>query len=297
MLLFYVVVMLFGSFRLNTAGFLRVSLVILVSYFIDILLLKNYRPQSIHVNAELIQLCMLAFILLIISVIGGQISALRQKLAASKKELARSVELISEIAIRDELTGLYNRRYLLELLELEIKRSSRDGSSFCLALLDIDHFKKVNDTYGHPVGDEVLRAVSASMNVTLRKTGFCGRYGGEEFLIVLTKTTPDGAASAMERLRCTIEELQFDGDCCDLMVTASVGLAKHEQGEPIETTISRADAALYQAKKSGRNRVVAMVSGDGPEPGTTLAGPVDSTGVVLIAGQPQSAVGRCARVD
>jgi hypothetical protein len=101
----------------------------------------------------------------------------------------------------------------------------------------------------------------------------------------------------MERLRCTIEELQFDGDCCDLMVTASVGLAKHEQGEPIETTISRADAALYQAKKSGRNRVVAMVSGDGPEPGTTLAGPVDSTGVVLIAGQPQSAVGRCARVD
>ena len=159
------------------------------------------------------------------------------------------------MAIRDELTGLYNRRHVLELLDHEKNRSSRGGGIFCLAILDIDHFKNVNDTYGHLVGDAVLQAVATTMKTTMRNTEYCARYGGEEFLIVLTQTNIEGALIGVERVRKNIEKLPFPDVGSDFKITVSIGISEYKMREEIDVVIARADKALYLAKKGGRNRV------------------------------------------
>jgi diguanylate cyclase (GGDEF)-like protein len=159
------------------------------------------------------------------------------------------------MAIRDELTGINNRRHLMELLNHEKNRSLRSGGVFCLAMLDIDHFKNVNDRHGHLAGDAVLRAVATMIDKTLRNTEFCGRYGGEEFLIVLTQTDIKGALIFAERVRTNIENALFPDLGTHFKATVSIGLSEYHIGEDIDKIISRADEAPYLAKKGGRNRV------------------------------------------
>jgi len=255
LLLVYVIILLFGIFRLNTRSFLYVSAFTLLTYGGDIALLHIYRPQSVNFKIEYLQWGLLALVLVVFSIIGGYISSLRQKLSISKSQQAKSIELIKDMAIRDELTSIYNRRHLMELLDYEKNRSLRGGGNFCLAMLDIDYFKNVNDTYGHLAGDEVLRAVATMINKSLRNTEFCGRYGGEEFLIVLTQTDIKGALICAERVRTNIENILFPDLSSDFKVTVSIGLSEYQRGENVEEIISRADEALYRAKKGGRNRV------------------------------------------
>jgi len=178
----------------------------------------------------------------------GHISFLRRNLSISSS-------IIQEMAIRDELTGLYNRRHVLELLDHEKNRSSRGGGIFCLAILDIDHFKNVNDTYGHQAGDAVLQAVATTMKTTMRNTEYCARYGGEEFLIVLTQTNINGALIGAERVRTNIEKIPFPDIGSDFKITVSIGLSEYKMRENIDDVIARADEALYRAKNGGRNRV------------------------------------------
>jgi diguanylate cyclase (GGDEF)-like protein len=180
---------------------------------------------------------------------------LEQKVIERTEKLEAAIQIIRELAIRDELTGMFNRRHLLELLEYEKNRSSRGGGFFCLAMLDIDHFKKVNDVYGHLAGDEVLRTVATMIDKTLRNTEFCGRYGGEEFLIVMTQTDIKGALIGAERVRTNIENTLFPNLGSDFKVTVSIGLSEYQIREDIDKIIARADEALYLAKKGGRNRV------------------------------------------
>jgi diguanylate cyclase (GGDEF)-like protein len=248
LLLVYVIILLFGIFRLNTRSFLYVSLFAFLTYGIDIALLSIYRPQGVNFNIEYLQWGILALVLVAFSVIGGYISSLRQNLRISK-------EIIREMATRDELTGLYNRRHVLELLDYEKNRSSRSGSIFCLAILDIDHFKNVNDTYGHLAGDAVLKAVATTMKTTMRNTEFCARYGGEEFLIVLTQTGINGALIGANRVRTNIEKIPFPDIGSDFKITVSIGISEYKMQENIDYVIARADEALYLAKNGGRNRV------------------------------------------
>ena len=255
LLLAYVIVLLFGIFRLNTRSFLYISIFTLLTYGIDIALLHLFRPQGVNFSIEYLQWVVLALVLVAFSIIGGYISSLRQKLTISKSQQAKYIEIIREMAIRDELTGLYNRRHVLELLDYEKNRSSRGGGIFCLAMLDIDHFKNVNDHHGHLTGDEVLREVAAMINETLRKTEFCGRYGGEEFLIVLPQTDIKGALIGAERVRTTIENTLFPDLGSDFKVTVSIGLSEYQIREDVDKIIARADEALYRAKNGGRNRV------------------------------------------
>jgi len=255
LLLAYVIVLLFGIFRLNTRSFLYISIFTLLTYGIDIALLHLFRPQGVNFSIEYLQWVVLALVLVAFSIIGGYISSLRQKLTISKSQQAKYIEIIREMAIRDELTGLYNRRHVLELLDYEKNRSSRGGSIFCLAMLDIDHFKNVNDHHGHLTGDEVLREVATMINETLRKTEFCGRYGGEEFLIVLPQTDIKGALIGAERVRTTIENTLFPDLGSDFKVTVSIGLSEYQIREDVDKIIARADEALYRAKNGGRNRV------------------------------------------
>lgn len=253
----YVLILLFGTFRLDTRQFLNVSAFILLTYAIDIYLIYVYRPQGINLKFEISQWFGLGIVLISVSLIGGNISALRRDLATSRKKLQASLEKIKEMAIHDDLTGFFNRRYLMEMIVAENNRSNRTGSIFTLAMLDLDKFKNVNDTYGHQAGDDILMTFANIVRNVLRKTDFCGRYGGEEFLIVLTQTDLQDAKIFAERIRTCVEECLFidlDHDC-QSRVTVSIGLAEHKQNEDIDKTISRADEAMYKAKRNGRNRV------------------------------------------
>jgi diguanylate cyclase (GGDEF)-like protein len=170
-------------------------------------------------------------------------------------KLEQALKIINELAIRDELTGSHNRRHLIRLIENEKERTARLGSLFCLCLLDIDHFKRINDTYGHLAGDAVLREFAATVQRQIRDSDSFGRYGGEEFLLMLPETSAEEAMALAERVRANIAGLGFP-ELPDLAVTVSIGIAEFRTGEPISQTVARADEALYQAKASGRNRVV-----------------------------------------
>lgn len=251
----YILILLFGIFRLHTRQFLHVCAFILMTYGIDIFLLYVFRSQDIVLKIEIFHWLALAVVLISVSFIGGNISALRHDLAVSRKKLQASLETIKEMAIRDDLTGFFNRRHLMELLETENNRSIRTGSVFSLAMLDLDKFKNVNDTHGHQVGDNVLKTFSTVICGVLRKSDFCGRYGGEEFLIVLTQTDLNEAKIFAERIRSRVEESFFPELGSKSKITVSIGLAEHRKNEDVEKTIFRADEAMYKAKKNGRNRV------------------------------------------
>ena len=164
---------------------------------------------------------------------------------------------LKHIAITDELTGLRNRRYIMEQLEKEYQRAVRSGTPLSLMILDIDHFKVINDQHGHLFGDEVLKAVAHVMEQTLRAYDLLGRIGGEEFLIASPGSSLDDAASLAERIREKIKLLRFDAQPHEISVTISAGVTSlGEQDGRMNSLLIRADEALYLAKKRGRDRVV-----------------------------------------
>jgi two-component system, cell cycle response regulator len=171
--------------------------------------------------------------------------------------MATLVEESQRLATVDALTGLMNRRALNDSLEIEIERSRRYGHALSLVLLDIDHFKMINDKRGHGVGDAVLSALGRLLGHTVRKTDLAARWGGEEFVIVLTSSSGTGGAVFGERLRSAIESLDVaDTDGARVPITASIGIAEYHAGDSLDTLVDRADRAMYIAKSSGRNRVV-----------------------------------------
>jgi diguanylate cyclase (GGDEF)-like protein len=158
---------------------------------------------------------------------------------------------LEALATRDQLTGILNRWKLEEYFTREINRHHRYDSVFSVIMFDLDHFKKVNDTWGHDVGDMVLKEVVAKTNEKIRETDIFARWGGEEFLLLLPETKLDVAGKVAERIRATMEQTVIN-DC--LTVTLSLGVVQHEQGETMDETIKRADTCLYDAKDGGRNR-------------------------------------------
>jgi len=173
-------------------------------------------------------------------------------------ELKQANQRLREMAFRDGLTGLYNHRYFQELLDKEISRAKRYNRPFALIMLDLDHFKNINDTYGHPVGDIVLKQVSKEIVSTLRESDVAARYGGEEFAIILTETNLKGAALAGERIRKAVEQLEINANGCRLGATISVGVTCYQISaidKNKSEVLSAADVALYNSKKSGRNKI------------------------------------------
>ena len=160
-----------------------------------------------------------------------------------------------EKAVLDPLTGCYNRRQFVELANKEIRRSWRYDAPFCLLMLDIDHFKAVNDTYGHAAGDEVLKAVAKMAKVTLRDSDVFARFGGEEFIALLPHTDLVGASVVAERIRKNVQELQILAEGQNIQCTISMGVASSEVSEDLDTLIKATDEALYTAKECGRNQV------------------------------------------
>lgn len=168
-------------------------------------------------------------------------------------------EGLRQLAHLDPLTGIGNRRYLIERAEHERIRAERFGSPLSLLMLDIDHFKRINDQFGHAVGDDAICRVARTCADGVREIDVVGRYGGEEFVIVLPGTDLEGARELAERLRRAIGEIEvgsMDGGSCRL--SASVGLSTYYHGDGLEQMLAAADAALYRAKSLGRNRVIAV---------------------------------------
>jgi diguanylate cyclase (GGDEF)-like protein len=168
--------------------------------------------------------------------------------------------MLSEVSSRDALTGLYNRWFVLEKIDSEMNRALRHGSPMSLLMLDIDHFKRVNDTWGHGAGDQVLQAIGKLLRDSCRVYDVPGRYGGEEFCIVLPETKPGNTGVVAERIRSRMEATALPCGETSISVTASIGIAGMDSSEANEilspaALIERADRALYSAKNCGRNRV------------------------------------------
>ncbi len=201
------------------------------------------------------QLLIVLTALLIIGLIVSITYFLTWRLVISLDEAQHRLK---RLASTDELTGLRNRRYMMKRLEEEYERSLRLGQELCVIMLDLDYFKKINDTWGHPFGDEVLKWVSNLMNEVVRTYDIIGRIGGEEFLIISPSTTLEEAVILAERLRKTVEQetLAADGNELTITISAGVALQYKAHGDSADL-IRRADAALYRAKHAGRNRVEA----------------------------------------
>jgi diguanylate cyclase (GGDEF)-like protein len=182
-------------------------------------------------------------------------------------KLEEALNTINELATRDDLTGVHNRRSLLGLMEHERQRAQRYGGVFSVCMFDIDFFKRINDTHGHAAGDAVLRAFCRMARQHIRVNDTFGRYGGEEFILMLPETPLDEAVLLAERLRCATAALQCDAGApaAAITLTVSVGVAAFLPGDAVAQTIARADAALYLAKSAGRDRVVCDASAPPPE--------------------------------
>src|SRR5450755_603727 len=182
-------------------------------------------------------------------------SSLRKTLYDRSFQLKAAYKRIEELAELDELTGLFNRRCIMRMLDDELARAHRVKAPCSIALIDLDWFKRINDAYGHPTGDEVLRTFAITVFANIRNIDKFGRYGGEEFLLVLPETSNVDAARMLDRLRSIIADLDWSAFSPGMQVTISAGVATLRPGESPDTFLARTDSALYAAKARGRNRI------------------------------------------
>lgn len=171
--------------------------------------------------------------------------------AALAEKVAKRARELEQLAATDPLTNLINRREILQILDVELERADRLGSELSVLMLDLDHFKKINDTYGHQMGDAVLVKAANILAETSRKTDFVGRIGGEEFVAIFPNTDYASAMNLAERYRKNIEDARLD----EIRFTCSIGLAEREKDEQRDNLMLRADRALYQSKNTGRNKI------------------------------------------
>lgn len=205
-----------------------------------------HKPESLSLRLEyVISITVFVAISLIFPAMVGY------RLIENHEKMSEEIKRLSE---EDYLTKLYNRRKIHEVIENEISRSKRYNSTFAVILLDIDNFKNTNDSFGHNTGDKLLVEISNIIRRTIRESDISSRWGGEEFLVFCPQTTSDGAFALAEKLRLNIEQYEFE----DVgYKTASFGVARIEHGDSVQSLIHRADEALYSAKKSGKNMVMA----------------------------------------
>ena len=273
LLLLYVVVFLFGVFRLRRREYLALTALVLVSY--GFVVLRDFYSRDVWtpLPIEALQYVVLAATLIWLAFFGSYVGRLRETVSRRNSELASALRKNRELAIKDELTGTFNRRHIIHLLEQEQLRAQRTGRGFCVCLMDLDHFKDINDRLGHLAGDDVLRQFADRVMGEVRHLDqvardgsdtdgdeHFGRYGGEEFLLVMPETELDGAQVCVERIRQKIADAIFRAGGGSLRLTVSCGLTPYLTGEDSRTTLARADQALYRAKERGRNRVEASAA-------------------------------------
>jgi diguanylate cyclase (GGDEF)-like protein/hemerythrin-like metal-binding protein len=231
-------------------------------------LLEYQAEKSILKFRNMIFIMLLSAIMLL----GGNIHfifrPMQRFISRSINEIKRGQERIEKLAMTDELTGLYNRQYLTSIIYRTINHADRQSHDISFLLLDLDHFKRVNDSYGHPIGDSVLKSVAELIRESLRESDLPVRMGGEEFVILLLETDIEQAMTIAERIRASIEEYDFE---VAGKLTVSIGVSRRYRGESFEHWYSRTDIALYDAKEQGRNRIASAIR-------SIAAGEADSIG-------------------
>lgn len=266
LLLLYAVVFLFGVFRLRRGEYLGLTALVILGYGF-VVLRDVYRHLSgIPIPLEVLQFVVLSATLIWLAFFGSYVGKLRTSLSRRNSELAAALAKNRRLAVHDDLTGTYNRRHIMQMLEQEQLRAQRTGRGFSLCLMDLDHFKRINDCHGHLAGDEVLRQFAllvlgeirtldrVGRDNALGEENF-GRFGGEEFLLLMPETDLDGAHVCIERIRRKVAGTPFQVEGKPVTLTMSCGLAVFRPGEDLRATLARADQALYQAKEAGRDRV------------------------------------------
>ena len=267
LLMLFFAALFFGVFGLRLRQFLLLGGVAVAGYA----LLVSWELRGVSADApawklELLRLLTLAMIMLWMALLGGYVARLRGDLRRRNVELAEATSRLRALVAHDELTGAFNRRHLMDILGREKERADRFGHVFTVCIIDLDHFKRINDTHGHGAGDDVLRGFTERMLASARKIDWLGRqdvdttfgrYGGEEFLLVMPHTPLAGARVCVERIRSRVVAAPFDTVAGPLQANFSAGVAEHRPGECIAETLSRADEALYLAKTRGRGRTEA----------------------------------------
>jgi diguanylate cyclase (GGDEF)-like protein len=249
------VTMLFAALNLRAKQIVAVSLYALGAFSLAVLFiiqLDNSTEPALEIAYALVLVLMLTGCMLL----SLRLYQLRGRLRKQRQELAVALKENRELASRDALTGLINRRHMRELLELEQRRCVRGVRTMLLAQMDIDHFKSINDTYGHGVGDMALKAFAQTVRDNIRNSDVLARWGGEEFVLLLSDTDVAGAMLTLQRVRAAVEGTTMPDAPPGLQMTVSIGLAEHMAGEMLEVTLDRADKALYSAKRAGRNQVM-----------------------------------------
>jgi diguanylate cyclase (GGDEF)-like protein len=253
-LMLLALVLVFGIFSMNPRR-ARISGVYTVFIMGLVMLYKSWTAPLIYpAKVEWMYFVFVLTVVPTITTLSSQLANMRQRLKDQKTELGKALERIRDLATRDELTGLINRRQMNQVLVEHAALDKRSMVEFSVVVLDLDFFKRVNDTYGHRVGDEVLRNFAAEARRVLRETDVIARWGGEEFLLMMPEVPPGAPAIGIERLHRALAALQISATVPELRISFSAGITTYRSGELIEEAIERADQGLYQAKASGRNQ-------------------------------------------
>ncbi|AXK72197.1 GGDEF domain-containing protein [Lysobacter sp. TY2-98] len=254
-LLMVSVVLMFGMFGLRAVQAWLIGGYSVLAFGLAMYSGVRARPDIYDPRVQLAYFICLILFVCGLTAVSQRVSAMRDRLRAQRAELAAALERISLLATSDDLTGLLNRRAMSELLERERQRSDRAGHAWCVAILDIDHFKRINDVHGHAAGDEALRVVARVCTKAMRSCDAVARWGGEEFVLLFRDVDPAHAVDAAERIRASVAASPVSFGAATFGLTASIGVATHQRGDEIAQTLSRADRALYMAKVAGRDRV------------------------------------------
>ena len=249
------VILMFGMFGLGSRQIIWVGIYVLTVFGLVMGISAQRDPDRYPLGGELTYFIMLCIMVAGVGVLTVRLHAMRDRLRRQKVELEAALAHIHRLATHDDLTGLVNRRHMQELLENERMRLDRTEQDWCVALIDLDHFKSVNDAHGHAIGDEVLRALSRHAHTLIRRTDVLARWGGEEFVLLLPNTPIGMATISLERLREHFHANPLEVHGIALSVSFSAGLTEHLRGETVAQTLERADKLCYQAKTLGRNRV------------------------------------------
>lgn len=252
-------IFVFGAFSLDWRRITWLTLFALASLVVCVATLHVSRSgigswslADDDLRVDLSNVLMVLILLPAVSLVAARLSSLRSRLRLQRAELIEALREVRRLAINDELTGLANRRHMQERLEQERSRCQRTGCHFSIAVIDLDHFKRINDTQGHAAGDEVLRAFAAETVSTLRAADLLSRWGGEEFLLLLPDTHGDRAQASVTRLLEHVRRLPFPSG---LSLSFSAGVTEYRPGETVPETVARADRQMYAAKQAGRDTV------------------------------------------
>lgn len=249
-------VLVYGMFSLKPSQTIWLGAFTVVLFGVTMGIMVHVDPVGYPRDIELMRFVLILTTLPVVSFCACLIARMREHLVRQKQELREALERAQVLATHDVLTGLINRQRMQELLEQECARQDRHGGAFSVAIIDLDFFKRINDTYGHQAGDHVLKGLAEAASGVLRNVDVVARWGGEEFLVLFPATPASPAGIGLQRLRSHLQSAPILLDHPGLHVNFSAGLAEHLTEESIDALLERADRALYQAKGQGRGQDV-----------------------------------------